>query len=311
MDRGSKMTTTIENGVWPVMVTPFTEQNTIDYDGVLELLDWYDKQNVTGIFAICQSSEMFFLSKKERLELLQFIRHNVPKRMGLIASGHVAESLKDQISEAKAFLDTGIDSFVFITNQFAKQDETEESAKHRIEYLLNQIDGESFGMYECPYPYKRLISPSLLSWCAHTGKFGFLKDTCCNLSELKAKISAVSNTPLKIFNANGATLLDSLKMGAAGYSGVMANFHARLYVWLCKHFSDEPEKAAKLQDLLGMASLVECQYYPVNAKYHLGLEGLNINLFSRVQDFSKFTASKQLEVEQLRRTVQFAAESIL
>ena len=116
---------------------------------------------------------------------------------------------------------------------------------------------------------------------------------------------------MKIFNANGATLLDSLKMGAAGYSGVMANFHAQLYVWLCKHFSDEPEKAAKLQDLLGMASLVECQYYPVNAKYHLGLEGLNINLFSRVQDFSKFTASKQLEVEQLRRTVQFAAESIL
>jgi len=305
------MTNTIANGVWPVMVTPFTEQNTIDYDGVLELLDWYDKQNVTGIFAICQSSEMFFLSKEERLQLLQFIKQNAPKRLGLIASGHVAANLENQISEAKAFIDTGIDSFVFITNQFAKPDESEDIAKKRIEHLLSKIEGESFGMYECPYPYKRLISPSLLAWCAQTGKFGFLKDTCCNLSELKAKINAVQNTPLKIFNANGATLLESLKMGVAGYSGVMANFHAQLYVWLCEHFAQEPVKASQLQDLVGMASLVEYQYYPVNAKYHLGLEGLNVNLFSRIQDFSKFTLSKQLEVEQLRRTVQLAEKGIL
>lgn len=305
------MTSSIAHGVWPVMVTPFTENNTIDYDGVLEILHWYEKQGVQGIFAVCQSSEMFFLSWEERLQLIKFIIKHAPKGMGIIASGHVESNVDDQIRQAQAFIETGIDSFVFITNQFAKQGESEDVAKKRIEYLLENIEGESFGIYECPYPYKRLVSPDLLSWCAQTGKFGFLKDTCCSIPELKAKINAVAGTPLKVFNANAATLLESLKMGAGGYSGVMANFHANLYVWLCKHFKEEPQKAAKVQDLLGMASIVECQYYPVNAKYHLGLEGLDVNLFSRVQDFSHFTPSRQLEVEQLRRTMQLFASQYM
>ncbi len=298
------MGTNIAKGVWPVMVTPFTETNQIDYDAVLELLQWYDEQQVTGIFAVCQSSEMFFLSWEERLSLIKFILKNAPKRMGIIASGHVATKVEDQISEAQQFIDSGIDSYVFITNQFAKQDESEDVAKKRIEYLLDHIQGNSFGIYECPYPYKRLVSPELLSWCAKTDKFGFLKDTCCNLEQLKAKISAVEGTSLQVFNANAATLLESLKMGAAGYSGVMANFHAELYVWLCNHFKNNPKEAEMLQDFLGLASVIECQVYPVNAKYHLGLEGLDINLFSRVQDFKLLTPSKQLEVEQLHRAMR-------
>jgi len=301
----------IADGVWPVMITPFTENNTIDYDGVLELLHWYDSQNVSGIFAVCQSSEMFFLTWEERLELITFIRKNLPSKLGLIASGHVEKDLQDQIRQANMFIETGIDSYVFISNQFASQDEGDDVAKKRIETLLSNIDGNSFGVYECPYPYKRLLTPELLSWCAKTEKFGFLKDTCCNLSELKAKIKAVEGTPLKIYNANAATLLESLKMGAAGYSGVMANFHAGLYVWLCANYAKQKETASQVQDLLGMASIVECQYYPVNAKYHCQLEGLDLNLFSRVQDFTKFTSSRRLEVEQLRRTVNLFETLVL
>ena len=309
--KGNYMEKSIENGVWPVMLTPFTENNEIDYDGVLELLEWYDTQNVTGVFSVCQSSEMFFLSWKERLSLVKFILKNAPKRLGIIASGHVAKSVEDQVKEAQTVIDAGVDSYVFISNQFATPEQDDNEAKRNIETLISQIQGECFGIYECPHPYKRLMSPDLLSWCAHTGKFGFLKDTCCNLSEIKAKISAVSGTPLKIFNANAATLLESLKLGASGYSGVMANFHADLYVWLCNNYEKKPEKAALIQDLLGMASLAEYQFYPVNAKYHLELEGLDVNLFSRVQDFTKFSPSKQLEVEQLGRTMRFVRSQLL
>ena len=64
----------IASGVWPVMITPFTEDNRIDYDGVLKIIEWYDKMGVDGIFAMCQSSEMFELTPQERLELIRFCR---------------------------------------------------------------------------------------------------------------------------------------------------------------------------------------------------------------------------------------------
>jgi len=298
----------ITNGVWPVMITPFTEENKIDYDGVLKIIEWYDKAGVDGIFAVCQSSEMFELSAEERLELASFIVKNAPKGMGVIASGHCAERVEDQIREAQNIIDAGVDSYVFISNQFAKPDEGEEVAKRNIEALISRIDGESFGIYECPYPYKRLVSPELLKWCADTGKFSFLKDTCCDLNGLKAKCEAVKGTTLKIFNANGATLLESLRMGCAGYSGVMANFHPDLYVWLCQNFEKEPKRAEILMNYLGAASTIECQVYPVNSKYHMQLEGINITTKSRKQDDVLLTGSRKLEIEQFWANCRYFRE---
>ena len=299
----------IQDGVWPVMITPFTEDNKIDYNQVLKLLEWYEGQGVAGVFAVCQSSEMFFLTKQERFELAKFIIDNAPENMGVVASGHVAETVEDQVEEAKAVIDAGADSYVFISNQFAKEGGSEDEAKRGIETLISQIPAESFGIYECPFPYKRVLSPELLKFCAETGKFSFLKDTCCDLAQLKAKTDAVKHTDLKIFNANAATLLESLKMGGAGYSGVMANFHADLYTWLCENFEKEPEKAERMQNFLGAASLVECQVYPVNAKYHMQLEGLEMSTYCRTKDAAELTASKQMEIVQFRAMEQAFREN--
>lgn len=300
----------IDDGVWPVMITPFTEDNHIDYDSVLQIIDWYDRMGVAGIFAVCQSSEMFQLTLRERLALMQFVVDHTPGHMGVIASGHVAEVLQDQIDEAKAAIDTGIQAYVFVSNRFAGEDESEEKAKRRIELLIRSVDAESFGIYECPYPYKRLLSPGLLKWCAETGKFSFLKDTCCNLDQLRAKCDAAAGTELKIFNANAATLLESLKLGCAGYSGVMANFHPDLYVWLCGNYQKEPQKASVVQDALGSASIIEYQAYPVNAKYHMWLEGIDMSVSSRVMSEETLTQSKRMEVEQLRRSMEKVKEYV-
>lgn len=288
----------IASGVWPVMITPFTEDNRIDYDGVLQIIEWYDKMGVTGIFAVCQSSEMFYLDAKERLALAKFVVDNTPKHIGVVASGHVADDVEDQIREAQAIIDTGIQSYVFISNRFAREDEGEDVVKERIAYLIDHIEADSFGVYECPAPYKRLLSPELLKWCADTGRFTFLKDTCCDLDMLKAKCDAVRGTGLKIFNANAATLLESMKMGCAGYSGVMANFHADLYVWLTQNYEKEPERAQEMMNFLGAASMVECQVYPINCKYHMQLEGVNMTTGARTKDPALLTGSKRMEIEQ-------------
>lgn len=268
---------------------------------MLKIIEWYDQQGVTGIFAVCQSSEMFFLNKEERLELARFVVEHTPKHIGVIASGHVAEKVEDQIEEAKAIIDAGVESYVFISNQFAKPEEDDDVVRKNIEYIIDKIPGESFGIYECPYPYKRLLTPENLKWCADTGRFSFLKDTCCNVDQLKAKLEAVKGTNLKIFNANSATLLESLRMGCAGFSGVMANFHSEMYAWLCKNFDKDQEKAELMQAFIGAASVIECQCYPVNAKYHMNLEGVTMTLNCRNKDKEELTASRKLEVEQLQK----------
>ena len=296
------MIKTIPDGVYPTMLTPFTDDNKIDYNGVLQLLDFYSKAGCDGVFATCQSSEIFYLSFEERLELLKFITKNIPKGMTVVASGHTADDLQTQIKEANAFIETGIDAYVFIANRFASQDEDDDAFLKRFETAVKELPEIGFGVYECPYPYKRLMNPYTIKRCCEIGNLRFIKDTCCKIDDIKAKLDAANGTGLKIYNANGATLLESLKAGCAGYSGVMANFHPEFYTWLCKNYKTNPEKAEKLANFLSMASTIELQQYPTNAKYHLTRRGLNITIKSRTRDYSTFSESNKKEIDAMFET---------
>ena len=145
------------------------------------------------------------------------------------------------------------------------------------------------------------MTPELLNWCAQTGCFYFLKDTCCDLKQIKLKCDAVRGTQLKIFNANSATLLQSLEYGVVGFSGVMANYHPQLYRALLDSWKTEPAFALELSDYLGVASLIEMQYYPVSAKYYLNLAGLTLTLKSRVKGEAGFHGNMRMQTEQLYR----------
>ena len=298
------MIKSIPDGVYPTMVTPYTEDGAIDYNAVEHLLEWYRTHGVAGVFAICQSSEIFFLSFEERLELLDFIMRHKPKDMTVVASGHVADDRETQIEEAKRFIDKGVDAYVFIANRFASAEESDDVLLERMEYAASRLPEIGLGVYECPYPYKRVLTPSLLGKMTATGRYQFLKDTCCDIGMIREKLNAVKGSSLKIFNANSATILPSLQAGCAGFSGVMANFHPELYADLCDCFATDPQRAEKLQAFLGFASLAECQCYPVNAKYYLQLEGLPINIDSRARDKREFPPNRQAEIQQMRRLTE-------
>ncbi len=299
----------IRNGVYPTMITPFTDDNQIDYNGVKELLKWYERKGVDGIFAICQSSEIFFLSFEERLELLKFIMANKPDGMSIVASGHTADDLDTQIKEAKAFIDCGIDAYVFISNRFAKADEDDDVYLKNMEYVASNLPEIALGVYECPYPYKRELSPYVMKKMTESGKYQFIKDTCCNVGKLKEKLDIIKGTGVKLFNANAATLSESIKMGCHGYSGVMANFHPELYSALIKaHKDGDTDRAEFLQNLVGYLSVTECQCYPVNAKYYVSLDGVNIGINTRSRNVAEFAQSRKMEIEQMYALTQTIKE---
>ena len=301
---------TIQNGVYPTMLTPFKENGTIDYEGVERLITFYDKSGTEGIFAVCQSSEMFFLTIEERMALSRFIVDKAPGRMTVIASGHTADSISLQIEDAKKIAAQGIFSYVFISNRLDPHNEGDDVFKRNAEQLLNSMPEMTFGIYECPYPTKRLLSPALLKWCAQTGKFLFLKDTSCDTGIIAEKLKAVEGTGLKIFNANSSTLLETLRLGASGFSGVMGNFHPDLYVWLCRNYRKEPEKAQLLSDFLGTVSAIEARMYPTCGKYHLKEKGIFENFSSRVQEGQELPYSFRKEVEELERLVQYMKKNV-
>lgn len=293
------MTKEFSNGVWPVMLTPFTEDKKVDELALKQLVDWYIEKKVDGLFAVCQSSEMFFLTNEEMVQITKKVVEYSAGRVPVIASGHTADSLQEQAEQIKNIHAAGAEAVVLITNRLAKEEESDAVWKENLVTLMDMIPSDiPLAFYECPYPYKRLVSPENLRWAAETGRFYFLKDTCCDIEQIKEKLLAIKDTKLKLFNANTTTLLESLRAGAAGYSGVMANFHPDLYVWLMENF--ETEQAKDLNAFLTVSSLIERQVYPVNAKHNLQtFENISIKTTCRTRDENELNETAQQEVQDL------------
>lgn len=295
-------------GLWPVMITPFTDEGSIDYPSLERLIDWYEKNGATGLFAACQSSEIFFLTLEEREQLVRFVKQHA--HVPVIASGHVSDDVSDQIEELRRICAAGADALILITNRLAGPDDPPEVFMQNLHRIMAALPEDiPLGFYECPYPYKRLISLDELKWCADSGRFHFMKDTCCNLDLICQRLKVIEGSPLKLFNANTTTLLDSLRAGAAGFSGVMMNFHPALYAWLARFWQDQPEKAQLVQNFLTVFSFIELQVYPVNAKYHLqAVEGLLTSTHTRTKPDSLLSATGQEEVRQLDRAARAVLE---
>ncbi len=286
------------DGVWPVMLTPFTDNGEVDYDSLDRLVEWYEENGAAGLFATCQSSEVFFLSLSERIKIVQRICQKA--KIPVIASGHISYSLEDQKEELKRLVDTGVQAIVLITNRMAEQGESGDIWKSRLEELMAALpESMPLGFYECPAPYKRVLTDEEISYCAKTGRFQFLKDTCCDMERIQRRLQLIKGTPLKLYNANTATLLETLRQGGAGFSGVMANFHPKLYAWLCENWEKEPEQAEELQAFLTMCSYIESRLYPVCAKHHLQKLGVIASDYSRTQDHTELTPLIRDEVRQL------------
>ena len=223
------MAFSIHPGVWPTMITPFTEDNKPDFKAIEKLTDWYIEKGCAGIFAVCQSSEMAYLSEQEKLDIAKCVAETVDGRIQVVASGHTADAKADQFKQIENMMKIpGIGAFVLISNRLDQKNEGEEEFSRNAREIFDRYPEIDFGIYECPMPWKRLVSLDFLRQVAPEGRMVFLKDTCCDYELIRERLKAVEGTPLKIFNANAQSWFDSFCHGSAGYNGVMANYHPDL-----------------------------------------------------------------------------------
>lgn len=264
-------------GIVPVMITPFLEDGAVDYEGLEGLTDWYLQHQPDALFAVCQSSEMQHLSLDERTRIAKSVVDQAAGRVPVIASGHVAASLPEQIEELVSIAGTGIDALVMVTNRLDPHAAGIEAFRANLQTLLKALPPEMpLGLYECPAPFRRLLSDDEIKLCRDTGRFVVLKDVSCDLETVKRRLELTAGTNFAIINANAAIAFDTMKHGSPGFSGVFTNFHPDLYGWLYRNQRLNDPLVGDLVTFLALAANAEPLGYPVLAKlYHKKLGTLS------------------------------------
>ena len=295
--------------VFTTMITPFRKDGGVDRDAALRYVDWCFENGLDGIFAVCQSSEIFFLSLREREELNRAVygrAKELSQKGGrpftVVSSGHVSEDPDEQLEELLAVAEGGTDALILITNRLDPKNEGDAVFLRNAERLLKKLpSGLPLGLYECPYPYKRLVTPEILSWCVGTGRFRYMKDTCCDAQTSAERVKLLKGSGFRLLNANCQTLLETVRRGADGYCGIMCNFHPRLYAWLRDHYRTDPERADLVGAAIGTLGFIEGGLpYPLTAKYHMTLSGIPTELTARSRPGEVLTAYGKGCVEKMK-----------
>jgi 4-hydroxy-tetrahydrodipicolinate synthase len=267
----------------PVMVTPFQKNGTIDYEGLSKLIDFYLSAGVKGFFANCLSSEMYNLSEAERLSLVKHVVKRVNGKMPVVATGSFGDSLQQRADFTKRIYATGANAVILITSHFVEENQPDEVLMTNFERFLQLTENIPLGTYECPAPYKRIITPTVFKYMLNTNRFIYHKDTTIDIEKVKEKIALVRDNRLEFYDACVANTSASLQAGAKGMSAICGNFYPDVMVWMCNHAND-PQRSADLvwmQQQLTITEDIIGQNYPQSAKYFLQKRGVPINTISR------------------------------
>jgi 4-hydroxy-tetrahydrodipicolinate synthase len=273
----------IEKKFVPVMITPFNLKAKVDFDVVSRLIDFYLAAGVQGFFANCLSSEMYSISEDERLELTAHIVRFVKGRVPVVATGSFGLTIEDKAEFTQKIYATGIQAVILITGHYANVDDSDEILLRNFDKMIRLTGDIPLGLYECPAPYKRILTPAVFKTLLASNRFVYHKDTSIDLDKVKEKLEIVKRTTLEFYDAHSPNAMNSLQLGAKGMSSISGNFYPEILVWMCNNATDpaKQEPVKWLQSEITRVDPLIHQAYPMSAKYFLQKRGLPVRTISR------------------------------
>lgn len=269
----------------PVMLTPFRHDLSLDTNCLEKLIEFYRKSGAGGLFANCLSSEMYQLDGEEQRNVTAITVKRAGGDIPVVTTGSFGENLEEKIRCTKQMGALGVDAVVLITSHFSDKGQDTQVFLDNILTLVDRTGGISLGTYECPSPYKRLLSASEFQVLNDTKRFTYHKDTSENLEQLAEKIEISKGGPYKVFSAHSGTAVPFIQTGGSGLSPIAGNFFPEIFSWICAH-ANNPGLSVQLeymqQELIRAEKIVSLKY-PLSAKYFLRKRGLPIQVNSRMR----------------------------
>ena len=282
----------LPRGFIPVMLTPFHDDLSVDYATLRKLCDYYIDNGAVGLFANCLSSEMYELSPEERLAVIKTVVDQTAGRVPVVATGTFGGDIDEMASFSNQVYALGVDAIIILNNQFVSAEESDEVFLSRMKQWMELTPGVPFGIYECPVPYKRLVSLPVLQELLSSGRLCYHKDTSLNIDQVKSKIQAGSGSRFGVYDAYMVHAKASLEAGSMGLSCIQGNFFPGLVADFCLRPSVDFQ--AFLTDNMELMHSA----YPTSAKYVLQKQGLPISLTTR-RKVDPLTEELQAKLDQL------------
>ncbi|RSK33719.1 4-hydroxy-tetrahydrodipicolinate synthase [Bhargavaea beijingensis] len=210
-------------GVYPVLVTPMNEDESINWEGFAENIEYYIGEGVDGLAINGSTGEFVSLTKEERFKAVEVAVKQVNGRLPLIV-GTAAETTADAIEYTRQAEEAGADGALLINSYYAHPKEEE-----IYEHFRAVAEAVSFPVmiYNNPFTSGVDISvETILQVGREVSNITHIKESSGEIRKVR-DISRGGKGFIKTFCGADDMVLESFLVGAVGWISVAGNIAPR------------------------------------------------------------------------------------
>lgn len=264
------MKNTVFTGAATAIITPFTKDNTVDFDKFGKLIEWQIQKGINGIVAAGTTGEGSTLTDEEHREVIDFCVRKVAGRVPVIA-GTGSNDIAYAIDLTKFACECGADAMLLVSPYYNKA--TQKGLIASFEAVADASTKPCI-LYNVPSRTGCNIQPATVAALADHPRIVAIKEASGDLSQI-AKVASLCGDKIDIYSGNDDQIVPVMSLGGKGVISVLSNVMPEETVAMCNHcLSGNYPAAADLQlKLLSLIDALFCEVNPIPVKAAMAAMG--------------------------------------
>lgn len=261
-------------GAGVALITPFNEDNSVNYDMLKTLVKRQIDGGTDAIIVCGTTGEPATMTEEEKLSVISCVVEETAGKIPVIA-GTGANSTETVIDFSKKVGKLGVDGLLIVTPYYNKA--TQNGLYAHYEAIAKSVDLPII-MYNVPSRTGCNIQPQT---AARLGKdfdnIVGIKEASGNISQV-AKLKKLAGDSLDIYSGNDDQVIPILSLGGIGVISVLSNVAPEdTHDMVMKYLSGDIKSALNIQ--LGYLDLIDslfCEVNPIPVKAAMNLMGYQV-----------------------------------
>ncbi|XCP86802.1 4-hydroxy-tetrahydrodipicolinate synthase [Roseburia hominis] len=264
----------IFTGSGVAIVTPFHEDESINYDKLDELLEYHISHGTDSIIICGTTGESSTLSEEEHMDAIKFTIERVKGRIPVIA-GTGSNSTYTTIQMSKEAVEDGADGLLLVTPYYNKC--TQAGLVAHYTAVAKEAKAPII-LYSVASRTGVNIAPETVAEIFETvDNVVAVKEASGNISQI-SKIMQLTDGRIDLYSGNDDQIVPLLSLGGKGVISVLANIAPQYTHDICaKFFAGDVKGSCKMQlDALPLIEKLFCEVNPIPVKKALNLMGMEV-----------------------------------
>lgn len=241
------MTTKDFQGVFTAIMTPFLEDESIDWNAFDHLINRQIEAGIDGLVICGTTGESPTLSVQEKLSLIRRGKALVSGTKVKIIAGSGGQSTNQTVELSRLAMDAGADSLLIVTPPYNKPNK--QGLIRHFEKISQNVS-LPICLYHVPGRTAHWLSADEIAEICKIPHVHLVKEASGNIGFMSEAIQACSKD-VTFLSGDDPTFLASLSIGGQGSISVISNIYPKAFKRLQESFfTQDVQLAQKIHDAL-------------------------------------------------------------